>query len=142
VPVLPAPDPGNYYRVLADHVLAKALPVLSLYPDKADASELKDDDSTHCEVDEMEEGDEERGRMSKKLRKRLQHEKEVLLRSSSEASAKRELEQLDASISSMSGDASLVYLKSGYAVDARHIKGKVGYKWKMTKTIIFFSHNL
>lgn len=103
VPLLPTldyansePTGQNFFRVLADHVLVKTLPVLHSYPD---ASEPTSVDSVEENV------------TSKKKKKELNTDQ-------------KELD--DESIRPLDNDSqNLVYLKNGVAVDSRHVRGKI-----------------
>jgi hypothetical protein len=140
LPTLDAPESDrSYYRILADHVLAKALPVLSLYPD-GEEPELNNNDPAEVKIEQADQTEKEdeldenqtpaSRRLSKKLKKKMKHEKEELLKSSAKAAETRlafdrELEELDVSIRPIENEGDLVYLKNGYAVDPKHLKGKI-----------------
>ena len=132
IPLLPTLDATDsdcrYYRVLADHVLAKASSVLSLYPDAAAAesrptdAELPPDEPSLAGPTEpdLEDDDFMGRRLSKKLKKKIRAEREELMHASN-----AELDNdLDKAIRPIDDERDLIFLKNGYAVESRYVKGK------------------
>jgi hypothetical protein len=135
VPLLPSleTETDSYYRLLADHLLNTAMPVLSMYPDPPtqqpsslnDLNEEKDEQETTKE-NSLINNNSNNNKACKKLRKRIRMEKEELINSGRAKIAA--VAHLNSDVYNLEDEESsekhVVYLKNGYAVESKFIKGK------------------
>lgn len=103
VPLLPSlqaeSNKSAYYRILADHIVAKSRPVLNLYPNVNETCDMDDEDGHYIPL--------KRSRIEK----------------SNSTDTKSDCEDLDSQLKPVDDDKNVAYLANGYAVDSKCVLG-------------------
>ena len=103
VPLLPSlqaeSNKSAYYRILADHIVAKSRPVLNLYPNVNEMCDVDDEDAHYIPL--------KRSRIEK----------------SNSTDTKSDWDDLDSQLKPVDDDKNVVYLANGYAVDSKDVLG-------------------
>ncbi len=123
IPLLPRLEyqskTNDYYRILADHIVAKSRPILNLYPEPYDIINIRTEKNQEREEDERESAfnvfndPEEQTFVTKRSKKK----KSKLLDDKIESE-----DSLDMEVMPLEDDKPIIYLANGYGVDSKSIK--------------------
>ena len=119
IPLLPrlqqtSSSANAYYRILADHILKSAQPVLKLYPEPENTKMCSSESDQNGEVDENERG--ENLRRKTKTKKKFARSEETNDKANNKSKLKVAQKNQD-----------ILFLNSGYTVCAKHVEGKANF---------------